>query len=318
MGGAMKGLFSLKRREVRAVDDISLNISAGEAVGYLGPNGAGKSTTIKMLCGILHPTSGRVEINGICPQENRRAVVQNIGVVFGQRTQLYWDLRLGESFELLKRVYRIGDSVFRNNVAWMEKEFGLAELMNTPVRQLSLGQRMRGEISAALLHSPDVLFLDEPTIGLDIEAKEALRTLIRKINRERNITIILTTHDLKDVEHLCRRLVVINHGKLVEDGPIDQLMDRLVPFSILEVDLESPHVVGQALLLEHGELLGSHGNTLRIRFDRNRVTAAMIIGELLERIDVRDLRIREPEVEEMVMTLYGKGYRSTTERQVVT
>lgn len=308
--GAVKGLFFPKRKEVCAVDDVSFSIAAGETVGYLGPNGAGKSTTIKMLCGILHPTSGHVEINGMSPQKHRRAVVKNIGVVFGQRTQLYWDLRLGESFELLKHVYRIESSVFNDNIRWMNKELGLEGLMDTPVRQLSLGQRMRGEVSAALLHSPEVLFLDEPTIGLDFEAKNALRELIGKVNRERNVTVVLTTHDLGDVEQLCRRLVVIDDGKVVEDGSFERLMTELVPFKVLEIEMERPLEDEEMPYFAHGKVIQNCGNVIRIRFDRNHVSTAMVIRDVLERVDVKDMRIREPKVEEMVMTIYKKDYRA--------
>lgn len=309
--GAVKGLFFPNYRVVRAVDDISFKVARGETIGFLGPNGAGKSTTIKMLSGILHPTSGRVEINGLSPQRDRRAVVRDMGVVFGQRTQLYWDLRLGESFELLKRVYRIEDSVFRRNITWMREEFGLGKLMDTPVRQLSLGQRMRGEISASLLHSPSVLFLDEPTIGLDIEAKQALRELIHKVNREREISVILTTHDLEDVERLCERLVVIDQGKIVEDGPIDQLMRQLLPYRILEVEIEQEFAGDPVVCLMHGEVVESDGRMLRIRFDRNHASASMVIQEVLKQVDVKDLKVREPAVEEMVMMIYRGQHRDS-------
>ena len=234
--GAVRALFRPQRTKVRAVDGISFSIDSGEIVGYVGPNGAGKSTTIKILTGILHPTSGTVRIGGTSPQENRQAVVQDLGVVFGQRTQLNWDLRLGESFELLRRIYRIDDEVYEQNIRTMSDLLGIDKLIDTPVRQLSLGQRTRGDLAAAMLHSPAILLLDDPTIGLDVVAKEAVREFILGVNQLRSTTVILTTHDLNDVQQLCRRLIVINHGKIVEDGPLSQLIDKLTPYRLLEVD----------------------------------------------------------------------------------
>ncbi len=238
--GALKGLLFPKKKTVRGVDGISFSIAQGEIVGYIGPNGAGKSTTIKMLTGILHPTSGTIKVCGISPQADRKSVVRKLGVVFGQRTQLYWDLRLGESFELLRRIYQIDNSVFEENMAVLTDVLKLEEFIHTPVRQLSLGQRMRGDIAAAMLHSPSILFLDEPTIGLDADAKHAIRHFIKEINRKRGVTVILTTHDLDDVEQLCSRLVVVNHGKVVEDGPMVSLVHKLAPHRLLVVELQQP------------------------------------------------------------------------------
>ena len=205
LNGALRSLIKPEKSTVYAVNDISFSIKKGEIVGFIGPNGAGKSTTVKIMSGILHPTSGKVLIDGISPQENRKAVVKNLGVVFGQRTQLYWDLRLGESFELLRRIYEIDLKKFNENMDIMSDILKINEIIDTPVRQLSLGQRMRGDIAAAMIHSPNILFLDEPTIGLDIEAKHSIRNYIEKINRINNTTVILTTHDLDDVEQLCQK-----------------------------------------------------------------------------------------------------------------
>ena len=235
--GALKGLLFPEKKTVRGVDGISFSINAGEIVGYIGPNGAGKSTTIKMLTGILHPTSGSIKVCGISPQADRKSVVRKLGVVFGQRTQLYWDLRLGESFELLRRIYQIDKSSYEETLNVLREVLKLDEFINTPVRQLSLGQRMRGDLAAAMLHSPSILFLDEPTIGLDADAKHAIRNFIKEINRKRSVTVILTTHDLDDVEQLCSRLVVVNHGKVVEDGPIDSIIHKLTPHRLLVVEL---------------------------------------------------------------------------------
>ncbi|MGN1340268.1 MAG: ATP-binding cassette domain-containing protein, partial [Oscillospiraceae bacterium] len=228
--GAIKGLFRPEKKIVTAVDDISFSIERGEIVGYIGPNGAGKSTTVKMMSGILRPTSGEILVNGISPVKDRKAVVKHLGVVFGQRTQLYWDLRLGESFELLKRIYDVPDEVYNENMAMMDEILDLKSIIDTPVRQLSLGQRMRGDLAAAMLHSPDVLFLDEPTIGLDVDAKHAIRRFIKEINETRKTTIILTTHDLGDIQELCKRIIIINKGMVIEDGSLDELIDRIAPY----------------------------------------------------------------------------------------
>ena len=239
IAGALRGLVRPDRREVHAVRDVSFSIEPGELVGFIGPNGAGKSTTIKMLSGILYPTSGSVSVNGLSPQRDRRAVVQRIGAVFGQRSQLNWDLRLGESFELFKRIYRIADEAFERSLAELVEVLGIGELLGTPVRQLSLGQRMRGELASAMLHEPHILFLDEPTIGMDIEVKAAIRAFIRDINRRRRTTVLLTTHDLDDVEELCERLIIISQGRIIEDGPLAELVDTITPHRYLIVECDA-------------------------------------------------------------------------------
>ncbi len=223
LSGSVRGLFRRTCREVRALDGISLSIGMGELVGYIGPNGAGKSTTVKVLSGILVPDSGSCRVNGRIPWENRREHVSRIGTVFGQKTQLWWDLPVEESFDLLKEIYRIPDENYRNTLGELTELFELGELSRTPVRQLSLGQRMRCDLAAALIHSPDTLFLDEPTIGLDAVAKLTLRELISRINREKGVTVILTTHDMDDVEALCRRVLLIGHGRILRDGTVADL-----------------------------------------------------------------------------------------------
>ncbi|MEV8639137.1 ATP-binding cassette domain-containing protein [Streptosporangium sp. NPDC051023] len=211
------------RRTVHAVQDLSFTVGTGEFVGYLGPNGAGKSTTIKMLTGVLAPTSGRVEVAGLDPTRRRTALARRIGVVFGQRTTLWWDLPLRDSFELIRHLYKVDRTVFRSRLEELTTLLDLAGFMNTPVRQLSLGQRMRGDVTAALLHDPAVLVLDEPTIGLDVVSKAAMREFLRRINAERGTTVLLTTHDLGDIEKLCRRVMLIDHGRLTFDGTLDDL-----------------------------------------------------------------------------------------------
>lgn len=236
--GAVKSLVKREHIKKEAVQNISFSINEGEMVGYIGPNGAGKSTTIKMLTGILVPTSGCVKVNGIIPYENRQENAKNIGVVFGQRTQLWWDLPTIESFELLKEIYRVSDKRYKKNMDTFTEILGLDEFLNTPVRQLSLGQRMRADIAASLPHDPPILFLDEPTIGLDVVAKEKMRTFIKEINLERNITVILTTHDMEDIEKLCERMILIDHGQKVYDGEIAVVKERFGKTRTLIVDLE--------------------------------------------------------------------------------
>jgi ABC-2 type transport system ATP-binding protein len=216
--------FKIKRKVVHAVSDLSFTVSAGEFVGYLGPNGAGKSTTIKMLCGILTPTSGTVRVAGLDPSRRRTTLARRIGVVFGQRTTLWWDLPLKDSFELIRHLYKVDRKLFRDRLAELTDTLDLGEFLRTPVRQLSLGQRMRGDLAAALLHAPDVLVLDEPTIGLDVVSKASIRDFLRRQNAERGTTVLLTTHDLGDIERLCRRIMLIDHGRLAFDGTLEDLM----------------------------------------------------------------------------------------------
>lgn len=305
ISGALINLFKPDRQKFRAVDNISFSVKKGEIVGYLGPNGAGKSTTVKMLAGILHPTSGSISICGISPHQDRKAVVKKLGVVFGQRTQLYWDVRLGESFELLKRIYRIDNETYRKNMDMLNDVLKINELVDKPVRQLSLGQRMRGDLAAAMLHSPEILFLDEPTIGLDIEAKYSIRNFIHDINRLNQVTVILTTHDLDDVEQLCSRLIVINHGVIVEDGPLDDLVKKLSPQRLLSVELVSPC---NDIYNSHAEVVSNEGLSITYSFDRNEITAAQLISELSSRLPIKDLSVKEPDIETTIRELYKTDY----------
>lgn len=305
ISGALINLFKPDRQKFRAVDDISFSVKRGEIVGYIGPNGAGKSTTVKMLAGILHPTSGSISICGISPHQDRKAVVKKLGVVFGQRTQLYWDVRLGESFELLKRIYRIDNETYRKNMDMLNDVLKINELVDKPVRQLSLGQRMRGDLAAAMLHSPEILFLDEPTIGLDIEAKYSIRNFIHDINRLNQVTVILTTHDLDDVEQLCSRLIVINHGVIVEDGPLDDLVKKLSPQRLLSVELVSPC---NDIFNPHAEVVSNEGLSITYSFHRNEITAAQLISELSSHLPIKDLSVKEPDIETTIRELYKTDY----------
>lgn len=301
--GAVKGLLIPKKTIVDAVQDVSFAIEQGEIVGYIGPNGAGKSTTIKILSGILHPTSGEILIDGLSPQQDRKKVVRNLGVVFGQKTQLYWDIRLGETFELNRRIYRIDERTYEQNLGLMNEILNINEIIDVPVRQLSLGQRMRGDLTAAILHSPKVLFLDEPTIGLDVLAKQAVRKFILDINAARRTTIILTTHDLSDVEQLCARLMVINQGRIIEDGDLSSIIARLAPHHLLVVDTTEYH---NDFSYPHCEVVGFEGDKLSIKFDRSKVSAPELIAEVTKKVKVNDLSVMEPEIEDVIAGLYRR------------
>jgi ABC-2 type transport system ATP-binding protein len=304
-GGALKTLFSREYVDKVAVTGITMSLEAGELVGYIGPNGAGKSTTIKMLTGILVPTSGVVRVAGIVPYERRSENARNIGVVFGQRSQLYWDLPLIESFELLRAIYGVSAERYRANMDYFTELLEMGEFLGTPVRQLSLGQRMRGDFAAAMLHDPKVVFLDEPTIGLDVVAKEAIRTFIADINRERGTTIILTTHDLADVERLCRRIVLIDHGALIFDGAIDTLRDGYGTHRTLVVEFCEPQ---PHLDIEDTEVELSTPTVARIRFDRRTMSAEALIRQVADRYPVSDISIEEPDLESIIRRIYREGY----------
>lgn len=305
--GAIKGLFRPEKKIVTAVDDISFSIERGEIVGYIGPNGAGKSTTVKMMSGILRPTSGEILVNGISPVKDRKAVVKHLGVVFGQRTQLYWDLRLGESFELLKRIYDVPDDVYNENMAMMDEILDLKSIVDTPVRQLSLGQRMRGDLAAAMLHSPDVLFLDEPTIGLDVDAKHAIRRFIKEINETRKTTIILTTHDLGDIQELCKRIIIINKGVVIEDGSLDELIDRIAPYRQLVIDFYTE----QHIEHPNAEIVSCEGARTVYRFMKNEISAAALIEYIGARAKIKDIRLEEASIDDIIRVAYSGGEEET-------
>lgn len=302
--GALRTFLSREYRDVRAVDHVSFAIEAGEMVGYLGPNGAGKSTTLKMLTGILAPTSGRMSIDGRDPQRQRIEHVRRIGVVFGQRTQLWWDLPVIESFELLRHIYRMPLERWKANVATFDDLLGLGAFLNTPVRQISLGQRMRAELAAALLHDPAILFLDEPTIGLDVVARERIRQFLERINRERGVTVILTTHDLNDIERLCQRVILIDHGRVIYDGALETLRERFGRWRILTVDLERDDTRDDNLEAPGADVIERNGTRFRLRFDRDATTAAALIAYLSSRYPIRDLTLEEPEIEGVIRRIY--------------
>lgn len=298
--GALKSLVKSEKKTIHAVRDLSFSIEKGEIVAFIGPNGAGKSTTVKMMSGILMPTKGSVLLNGLDAQKNRKKVVQDLGVVFGQRSQLNWDLRLGESFELLKYIYLIDQKKFEENIEIMDEILGIREIIDIPVRQLSLGQRMRGDLVAAMLHSPSVLFLDEPTIGLDVEGKYAIRKFIKEINRVKGTTVILTTHDLGDIQELCKRLIIINHGVLMEDGPLDEMVERIAPYKTLVVELYDDKAVSH----EKAELYSREGNVAKYRFMKKEITAAQLIQDLSARMAIKDVAIEEASIDDVIRIAY--------------
>jgi ABC-2 type transport system ATP-binding protein len=331
--GALRGLFDRRRDAVHAVDGLDFSVQRGELVGYLGPNGAGKSTTIKMLTGILVPTSGSLEVAGQLPWRDRTRYVRNIGVVFGQRSTLWWDLPVIESFEILRHVYSIPADRYRQNLATFDGVLGLGAFLRTPVRQLSLGQRMRADLAAALLHDPAILFLDEPTIGLDVAARERIRAFIQEINRERGVTVLLTTHDMGDVEKLCRRVLLIAGGRLLFDGDLEGLRHRFGGERELVVDLAEDEPAGhspdagdpparaglpfdtgdpssppqsplQGPALPGATLVAREGSRLTYRFRRDVTSASALIARLAERHRIQDLTVREPEIEAAVRRFY--------------
>lgn len=281
----MRGLFKRKYEIRKAVDDISFQIKKGEIVGFIGPNGAGKSTTIKMLSGILYPDEGKLGVSGFVPYKQRKQYVKNIGVVFGQKTQLNWDLPLIESFELMKFIYKIPQKKYEENLHKFVKLLDMEDFINQPVRQLSLGQRMRGDIVAALLHSPEVVFFDEPTIGLDVVAKEKIRDFIKYMNKTEQTTIIFTTHDMQDIEKVCDRLIIIDSGKKVYDGSIDEIKTKYAYSKAVE------------MLLEDG--------TKQIQtFDVRKVPMNEVMEKLFAQYHIKDIAICEPEIDAIIRDIY--------------
>jgi viologen exporter family transport system ATP-binding protein len=300
-----------RRTEVHAVRDLGFEVAAGEMVGYIGPNGAGKSTTIKMLTGILVPTAGHLRVAGLEPSRSRTELAMRIGVVFGQRTTLWWDLPLRDSFDLLRRIYRIPAERYRRNLEEFVELLSLGDLLDTPVRQLSLGQRMRGDIAAALLHDPEILYLDEPTIGLDVVSKGRLRDFLRRLNAERGTTLLLTTHDLQDIEALCRRVIVIDHGTAVFDGALAELHRHGGSTRTLVVDLvdEGPPIEVPGAVTRRVE-----GPRQWLSFPTD-ASAAPVVAAVAASYDVADLSIQEPDIEDVIRELYSRSQPSARPRR---
>jgi len=311
--GGLRTLVTRRYETTHAVEGVSFAIDEGELIGYLGSNGAGKSTTIKMLAGILVPTSGHVEVAGLVPWRNRERNALQIGVVFGQRTQLWWDLPLANSLKLIGKLYRMDPERYRRNLARMTELLDLGPFLATPVRQLSLGQRMRGDLAAAMLYEPRILYLDEPTVGLDVVAKERTRRFIEEINREAGTTIMLTTHDLADVERLCKRIIFIDRGKVLYDGPVDVLKRRYAPYRMLDVTLaldgddadsdSAPVVLGIA----GAEIVERSAARLLIRFDPEAIAVTDLIAAVIARHAVSDISIMEPDLEGVVREIVERG-----------
>ncbi|MDW5322947.1 ATP-binding cassette domain-containing protein [Plantactinospora sp. KLBMP9567] len=296
------GRFRRVKRVVGAVDGIDLTVRRGEMVGYIGPNGAGKSTTLKMLTGVLSPSSGQVRVCGLLPVAQRTRLALRIGVVFGQRSQLWWDLPLRDSFDLLRHVYRVPAAEHAARLRRCRVELDLDGFLDVPVRQLSLGQRMRGELTAALLHGPEVLFLDEPTIGLDVVSRQAVRSFLAELGAVGDTTLVLTTHDLADIERLCRRLVVIDHGRVVHDGSIEALHSRYGSRRQVVADLDEP--LAEPPVLPGAPLLRAEADGRRLVFACESATASDVVAGLARVAALRDIAIVEPDIEDVVARLY--------------
>ena len=301
MLGAVRGLVRRRWRTVEALKDVSFSLERGELLGFIGPNGAGKSTTIKILSGILRPDGGRVEIEGLVPYADRIRHVARIGVVFGQRTQLWWDLPVIDGFDLLRDIYRVDSTRYKATRDELVALLRLEALLDQPVRQLSLGQRMRAEIAAALLHEPSILFLDEPTIGLDAPSKLAVREFIKKLNQERGVTVLLTTHDMHDIEALAQRVIVIGHGRVLADSPFEALRANVLAERRLFVDFAED---APALDLPGVETRNRNGRALELAFDPSVTSAPALIAAITARHAVEDIHVEQPAIEEVIARFY--------------
>lgn len=313
--GAVKHLFTQKYRDKIAVHGIDLRIEEGESVAYVGPNGAGKSTTIKMLSGIVVPTSGTISVNGITPHQRRIEHSKQIGVVFGQRTQLWWDLPIRETFSLLKDIYEIPDSIYKQNMERFYDLLGLEEFVELPARKISLGQRMRADLAAALLHNPPIVFLDEPTIGLDIAVKTRIRNFIKQINRDEGCTILLTTHDLEDIKDICKRLVIIDKGHIIYDGTLETVTDAFATERTIHFQLrrQVENIYEVINRMPNAELEHNKDLSYSIKFNRFQYSAGEIASKVLSIADVVDFKIDEPSIDQIIRRLYEgelnlKGY----------
>ncbi|RXZ81038.1 ATP-binding cassette domain-containing protein [Paenibacillaceae bacterium] len=313
----MKSLVYREYEQKVAVEDISFSIDKGEIVGYIGPNGAGKSTTIKMMVGILVPTSGDVRVNGLVPFENRIENARRIGAVFGQKSQLWWDTPVIESLRLTKYMYDIPEDRYLQNMALFGDILGLDEFKNVAVRSLSLGQRMRADLCAALLHDPEIVYLDEPTIGLDVVVKERIREFIREINRERGTTVILTTHDMSDIEKLCSRVMVVDHGRLMYDGNLHMLKNDYGNMETMELDTEEDFVMDDALLRMGISFSRTEDARNQLVYDKKNINSSAVIKWIMDRYSVRDFKVKETEIEEIIRNLYAGFSQEERQRQEV-
>jgi ABC-2 type transport system ATP-binding protein len=302
--GYLKSFIKREYEKVQAVENLKLEIDEGEMIGYIGSNGAGKSTTVKMLTGILEPSSGKIEVDGRNPHKQRKKNAMNIGVVFGQKTQLWWDLPVKESFKLLKEIYEVSDADYDDRIEVFDIVLQLSDFWDQPVRKLSLGQKMRCELAAAFLHYPKIVYLDEPTIGLDVAVKERIRDFIKKMNREENITVMLTTHDIGDIEDLCERVVVLDEGKKIYDGDLDSLVNR---FTSRRLVMDIRNEDSFQIEMEGIQEIEKDDGHVEIVFDREKISASGLMREVLENYDVLDFQIKEPNIESVVKKVYNEG-----------
>lgn len=307
--GAILSLFNPKYEIKEAVKGVNFNIEEGEMVGYIGANGAGKSTTIKMLTGILTPTSGKILVNGLIPTKDRIKNNMKIGAVFGQRTQLWWDIPVIESYKLIQKIYEIPIEEYKKNLEYFSETLGLKELLHVPVRQLSLGQKMRCEIAAAFLHNPKIVYLDEPTIGLDFMVKEKIRKFIKQLNKDKKTTVILTTHDLQDIEEICSRIIIIDKGSIMFDGDLAEIKEEFSKYAFASILVKEITQELQDFLNGENvgfELLSIDENNLNIKFDRSEITIAGIFDKLSNYGTILDLSIQDVSIETIVKTLYER------------
>ena len=310
--GAIKSLFSTEYTVNKAVDNMNFQIGEGEVVGYIGSNGAGKSTTIKMMTGILTPTSGKVEVNGIIPYENRTENAMNIGVVFGQRTQLWWDLPLSETFSLLCDIYNVSQEDFQERMKFFNDVLEIDEFMLRPVRTLSLGQRMRADLAASLIHNPKILYLDEPTIGLDVVVKEKVRNAIKEINKKYNTTVILTTHDLEDIEELCDRIIIIDKGVKIYDGGLKEIKEKYGYMTTVSVLIKKSEIdknidINSYFNLDNNDLnLNVEDGKILVTFNKNKVSSTEIIEFFMKNYTLQDFSLKETSIDDIIKKIYRK------------
>lgn len=301
--GALSNIFHPEYEHKKAVNNISFNIQEGEMVGFIGPNGAGKSTTVKMLSGILYPDSGNINIAGYIPYKQRKEYVANIGVVFGQKSQISWDLSPIDSYEVIKHIYKIPDNKYKENLERFTELLDMKKFINQPVRQLSLGQRMRADIAASLLHSPKIVFFDEPTIGIDVVGKEKIRSFIKTLNKTDNITMIFTTHDMQDIEKTCERLIIIDDGKKLYDGSLDSIKSNYVSTRIIEAEFEE---LPEKIEIDNVTISDVDNNKMKklITFNTDRTGINTLMSELLSNYNIKDISVKEPEIDSIIRDIY--------------
>jgi ABC-2 type transport system ATP-binding protein len=313
LSGSFKDLFSRNYKQIKAVDDISFSIAQGELVGFIGPNGAGKSTTIKMLTGVLEPTTGSLSVNGYVPYKQRKKYVKNIGIVFGQRTQLWWDLAVIESFKLLKEIYEIDTASYESNLGIFNDLVKLGDLYKIPVRTLSLGQKMLCDIAASFLHNPGIIFLDEPTIGLDVEIRSKVRLIIKELNRIKKTTVLLSSHDVGDIESLADRIILIDKGKIIYDGPTEKFNNIFGKYRTLRLDVrdllqsdiinlkDEIHKIARGGNIQTGEVTKSW---LGVSFDQDKIHLLDLLNPILNKFKIKDIKVEEIEMEEVIKRVY--------------